>query len=72
MLFAALTAIFSTLARNMLPSWHHPLLNNERFARATDDKFFIAIEAVDPKYDVEKTRQLLEETGAAWIEEVED
>ena len=43
-----------------------------RFLRFSDDKFFIAIEARDPKYDPQKTRELLERTGALHIEEVED
>jgi hypothetical protein len=38
----------------------------------SDDKFFIAIEARDPKYDLERTRRLLEATGATFVEEVED
>jgi hypothetical protein len=38
----------------------------------TDDKFFIAIEACDPKYDPVATKQFLESTGATVVEEVED
>jgi mono/diheme cytochrome c family protein len=71
-LFAALTAIFATLARNLLPRHHHPLLNNERFARVTDDKFFIAIEAKDGRYEPARTRALLEGTGAVAVESVPD
>lgn len=71
-LFAALTAIFSTLGRNMLPRFHHPLFNSERFARASDDKFFIGIEAKDGNYDPEKTKALLESTSPVAIESVVD
>lgn len=71
-LFAALTAIFSTLGRNGLPRFHHPLLNVERFGRATDDKFFIAIEAKDGRYDSAQTRALLEGTDAVAVESVPD
>lgn len=71
-LFAALTAIFATLGRNMLPRFHHPLFNSEKFARASDDKFFIGIEAKDGKYDKAKTRELLEGTGATMVESVAD
>lgn len=71
-LFAALTGIFATLGRNLLPRHHHPLFNNERFARATDDKFFIAIEAKDGRYDAARTRELLESTGAVAVESVPD
>ena len=38
----------------------------------TDDKFFVYIEAIDPKYSAESTRSLLERTGATAIEVVED
>jgi hypothetical protein len=55
-----------------LPMWYHSLFNSERFHRFSDDKFFIAIEARDPKYDPERTRKLLEGSGALHVEEVED
>ncbi len=71
-LFSAFAAVFGMLGLNRLPQYYHSLFNSERFARVTDDKFFISIEAVDPNYDLEATRKLLEETGAAHIEEVED
>jgi hypothetical protein len=48
------------------------LFNVERFRRVTDDKFFVYIEAIDPKYSAESTRSLLEKTGATAIEVVED
>ena len=32
---------------NGLPRWHHPIFNWDRFARATNDGFFLAIEARD-------------------------
>ena len=60
------------LGLNKLPQWYHSLFNSERFARATDDRFFICIEARDSKYDFERTRKLLESTGAVHIEEIED
>ena len=71
-LFSGITAFLSTLGRNGLPRFHHPLFNSERFAAATDDKFFIAIEANDPKYDPTGTRELLEGTGATAVESVVD
>lgn len=71
-LFSAFGAVFGMLGLNRLPMWYHSLFNSDRFARVTDDKFFIAIEARDPKYDPQKTRELLERTGAVHIEEVED
>lgn len=69
-LLASFGSLFGMLALNGLPRWHHSLFNAERFARVTDDRFFIAIEARDPKFG-EETRALLEATGALAIEEVE-
>ena len=47
-----------------------PLFKSERFKKATDDKFFICIEATDPKFA--EARAMLEKAGAAAIELVED
>lgn len=71
-LFAAFGAVFGMLGLNKLPQLYHPLFNIARFSRATDDRFFIAIEASDPKYDLDKTRKLLEATDAVAVEEVDD
>lgn len=71
-LFSAFGAVFGMLGLNKLPQFYHPLFNIARFARVTDDRFFIAIEATDPKYNLEKTRKLLEETGSVNVEEVDD
>ncbi len=56
---------------NMLPRHHHPIFESEEFARASDDHFFICIETADPKFELEKTRALLESTGADHITTVE-
>ncbi len=60
------------LLLNRLPRWYHPLFNSDRFKLATHDRFFIAIEATDPRFDDTETRKLLEETGGKHIEEVRD
>ena len=71
-LLASFGAVFGMLGLNKLPQWYHSLFNSERFSRVTDDRFFICIEARDSKYDYERTRKLLESTGAVHIEEIED
>jgi hypothetical protein len=53
-----------------LPQPHHPAFNSKAFERVTDDKFFIMIESLDPKFDLEKTRSLLQSTGATTVEEL--
>ncbi len=62
------TIIFGALAINGLPRWNHPLFESDNFLRASDDKFFIAIEAKDKKYA--DARALLESLGGVEIEEV--
>lgn len=71
-LIASFGALFGMFALNRLPMWHHPLQTNERFLGVSDDRFFIAIEAKDPGFDPEKTRALLEQSGALNIDVVED
>ncbi|MBV1862093.1 MAG: DUF3341 domain-containing protein, partial [Nannocystaceae bacterium] len=65
-------AVFGMLGLNKLPQLYHSLFNSKNFARATDDRFFIAIEARDPRYHTDDTTKFLEETGALSVEEVED
>jgi hypothetical protein len=59
-LFSAFGAVVGMLFRNGLPRPVHPVFNVDRFEHATRDKFFLCIEAIDPKFDKEKTRKFLE------------
>ena len=69
-LFSALTAVFGMLALNKLPLPAHPLDLKERFARSTDDRFYVLIQASDPSFDEKDTRTLLEGSGATVVEAV--
>jgi hypothetical protein len=71
-LFAALTAFAGMIVLNGLPEWYHALFNRRRFRRVTADRFFISVEARDPKFDSRKTRAFLESLGGSAFEEVED
>jgi len=48
------------------------LFRNSAFKRATDDRFFISIEAGDPIFDSTGTRELLESISGQPVEEIED
>lgn len=58
-LFAAFTAAISMLVLNGLPQPYHPVFNAPSFKRASQDRFFFAIEAQDPQFDLERTRAFL-------------
>ena len=64
-LFAAFTAGISMIVLNGLPQPYHPVFNAPRFNRASQDGFFLAIEAADPKFDLERTRAFLERAQRA-------
>ena len=70
-LTSCLTAFFGNWILNGLPKPYHPAFASKAFERVTDDKFFIMIEAADPKFELEKTKALLTQAGATLVEELE-
>ena len=70
-LIAAVVAVVAMLALNGLPQPYHPVFNAPRFGLASQDRFFLSIEAEDPKFDVEETRRFLEGLGPEEVTEVE-
>ena len=70
-LFAAFAAVFGMLALNKLPQPYHPVFNAERFALASRDRFFLVIEARDPKFDHDKAWQFLESLNPKEVVDVE-
>jgi hypothetical protein len=71
-LLSAFGALGGMLHLNRLPRHHHPVFQSDHFRRASDDHFFISIEADDPKFDVDRTRELLESVHAKHVEVIEE
>lgn len=69
-LFGGISAVFGMLALNGLPMPYHPVFNVERFALASNDRFFLIVFSSDPKYDPAGTRQFLEGLQPRSISEV--
>ena len=69
-LVSALTAVIGMIAFNGLPRPYHPIFNHPKFERASQDLFFLCVEAKDPKFDSAETRAFLEGLGSAEVVEV--
>jgi hypothetical protein len=67
---AALTAFVGMWALNKLPQPYHPVFNVPAFARASTDRFFLCIEATDPRFDLTGTRRFLEGLKPLGVSEV--
>lgn len=64
-LFSALTAVFGMLALNNLPFFTKPMLANERFRQVTNDKFFVYVDASDPRFHATQTVETLRGIGGS-------
>jgi Protein of unknown function (DUF3341) len=70
-LVAALAAVLGMLALNGLPRPYHPVFNVPAFELATRNRFFLCIEAADPRFDGSQTRRFLESLKPQAVFEVE-
>jgi hypothetical protein len=67
---AALATVVGMLLLNGFPQPYHPVFNVKSFATASRDRFFLCVESRDPRFDAQKTRELLKSLGAHEVSEV--
>jgi hypothetical protein len=70
-LFTAFATIGGMFFLNGLTKLYHPVLKHKDIRRGMDDRFFIVIEAADPRFNAIETRALLEQVGGRDITELE-
>jgi hypothetical protein len=66
-LFTAFATIGGMFFLNGLGKLYHPVLKYDHIVRGMTDKFFVVIEAEDPRFHPESTRALLERVGGREI-----
>jgi Alternative complex III, ActD subunit len=69
-LFSALSILAGLFILNGHPEPYHPVFNVAVFARATRDRFFLCIQADDPRFDEVETRDFLYALGAREVADV--
>ena len=71
-LFAALSTFGGMMFLNDLPKFYHPTFRSKAFKRVTTDRFFLAIEAADPRFDQARTEELLRSMQCTGLQSLED
>lgn len=71
-LLAALSGFLGLFLLTRLPQPYHPVFRSEDFhTHASQDAFYLGIEAGDPQFDSEETRRFLEGLGSELVTELE-
>jgi hypothetical protein len=70
MLCALTGAFIAFLAASRLPLLYHPIFSADAFEHASQDRFFLCIEARDPCFHPERVRCILTRHGATHVAEV--
>ncbi|MFM7743938.1 MAG: DUF3341 domain-containing protein, partial [Verrucomicrobiota bacterium] len=71
-LFAAFGTFFGQFIFNRLPRHNHPLFDLPGFARVSDDTFMIVLEARDPCFHLDESRNFLQSLGGQEITVIRD
>jgi hypothetical protein len=69
-LCGAVTGVVAMVVRNGLPRLYHPMFRIAAFRRASRDRFFVCVEAEDPKFEVGEVARVLSGCGAVAVMEV--
>jgi hypothetical protein len=69
---ASTFSVFGMIAMNKLPQPYHPVFNVARFSHASIDRFFVCIEATDPKFGLADSARFLQSLQAQHVTEVRD
>jgi hypothetical protein len=70
-LFGAFSGLIAMLVLNGLPMPYHPVFNVPEFKEMTHGRFFLCIEARDPHFDFDATRQFLQSLNPLMVSDVE-
>jgi len=69
-LFGAIGGVIGMFAMNGLPRPNHPIFDTPHFAERNASRFYLCVEASDPKFDLQQTRVDLEAMSPANVWEV--
>ncbi len=71
-LMAAVSGFLALFFFSRFPQPYHPVFRSDDFNRhASQDAFYLSIEAADPQFDLQKTRRFMEESGSVLVSEIE-
>ena len=70
-LLSAFGAVLGMFHLNRLPTYYHAFFNFSRAAGATNDRFLLAVEVEDPKFNAEEVITFLDSCGSRHTELVE-
>lgn len=69
-LFGSIGGLIGMFALNRLPRLNHPIFETPHFEQRNASRFYLCVEATDPKFDAQRTRADLEALNPAQVWEV--